>query len=193
MAGTCTFLQKIVHGEAAQPLWEVLYRKCYPEGLVLGGPTGGHRQALCAELSTWRALARSLDPPTLQQMANVVGRSANAHSYYKHLNIGRVWPFHFRISAVAGMRAERRDGRTYYVDYVRGDGTEFHYTWTPTAAYRERFGVLQYGDLGWPRERLPAASLPLPWPDAPDDLERKVCNPASSFSASSGTGTLCEP
>ena len=114
-------MQKIVHGEAAQPLWEVMYRKCYPEGLVLGGPTGGHRQALCAELSTWRALASSLDPPTLQQMANVVGRSANAHSYYKHLNIGRVWPFHFRISAVAGMRAERRDGRTYYVDYFRGD------------------------------------------------------------------------
>jgi len=38
------------------------------------------------------------------------------------------------------------DRRSEYVDYVRGDGTEFHYTWIPTEEYRSKFGFLGGGE-----------------------------------------------
>jgi len=98
---------------------------------------------VCAEIARWARYAHCLELPSVQQAVACVVRSATAHSYYKHLNIGRSACFSFSLSLVAGMR-ETQEG--HYVEYVRGDGTEFHYTWTPTAEYRERFGLLDYED-----------------------------------------------
>merc|ERR1712187_426574 len=51
------------------------------------------------------------------------------------------------MSPTAGMRLES-DG---YVNYIRGDGTEFHYTWTSTEDYRRNFNLFV-----WRREALDA-------------------------------------
>jgi len=61
--------------------------------------------------------------------------------------------FSFHLSHVAGMRRSSDGG---FVDYQRGDGTEFHYTWSTTARYRERYGCLVYTD-GCPGDMLPLA------------------------------------
>ena len=46
------------------------------------------------------------------------------------------------------MRRVRLGEEQYrYEDYVRGDGTEFHYTWTETSKYRELYGYLDWAHL----------------------------------------------
>jgi len=50
------------------------------------------------------------------------------------------------LDPTAGLRhvIPSADNTHSYIPYVRGDGTEFHYTWTPTAEYREHYGHLSY-------------------------------------------------
>mmetsp|Transcript_68644 Transcript_68644/g.205870 ORF Transcript_68644/g.205870 Transcript_68644/m.205870 type:complete len:501 (+) Transcript_68644:32-1534(+) len=147
LAATCTRLRNEV--ARAETLWHDLAQACYPEGeRPADQPAPLGRSELCARLAAWRKYADGIEVPSAQQMVQVISRSANAHSYYKHLNIGRTAPFSFHLSQVAGKRRVRgSDGEAdHYIDYVRGDGTEFHYTWTPTAEYRRKFGMVAYTD-----------------------------------------------
>ena len=139
---------------AAEGQWKRLIQLCYPEDrcrprMAVDRAKGcwdrdvKSRVDLCAKLRRWRRYAATLEAPTLEQMIACVKRSATAHSYYKHLDVSRTAPFSFKLSQVAGMRRTPDDD---FVDYVRGDGTEFHYTWTETKTYREQFGMLEYDD-----------------------------------------------
>mmetsp|Transcript_20523 Transcript_20523/g.69445 ORF Transcript_20523/g.69445 Transcript_20523/m.69445 type:complete len:480 (-) Transcript_20523:237-1676(-) len=168
LAATCRRLRDEV--ARAEMVWHDMSQACYP---VHGGrtsvpmcpnPDDGPKPAplgrseLCARLAAWRKYADGIEAPSAQQMVNVISRSANAHSYYKHLNIGRTAPFSFHLSQVAGKRhvGGDCDGEAeHYVDYVRGDGTEFHYTWTPTAEYRRDFGMVAYMDGASMRPGIP--------------------------------------
>jgi len=75
------------------------------------------------------------EPPTSEQVLQFVARVRSHHSWYKHLPIERGTFFQFAMSPTAGMRF-CPDG---IKEYVRGDGTEFHYTWRATSEYRKRF------------------------------------------------------
>jgi len=75
------------------------------------------------------------EPPTSEQVLRFVARVRSHHSWYKHLPIERGTSFQLAMSPAAGMRFTP-DG---IKEYVRGDGTEFHYTWCPTAEYRKHF------------------------------------------------------
>jgi len=145
---TSSRLGQEVH--AADQLWASLAAACFPEErLSQEVDSTFTRSHLCAIVKRWLAYAAAIEPPTLAQMVQVVHRSSNAHSYYKHLNIGRNTPFSFRLDCTAGMRrvsASQRISDETYTNYVRGDGTEFHYTWTPTVEYRTKFGFLAYDD-----------------------------------------------
>jgi hypothetical protein len=68
-------------------------------------------------------------------------RVAGAHSWYKHLPIARGYcKFAFFLDLTSNMY--RRNGK--WINAVEGDGTRFHYTWTTTSDYRERFGFFDY-------------------------------------------------
>jgi len=140
LAAACRHLQRVV--DALTDRWKTLANECYPGMLsVPRADNDNMRWHLSRKLADWRSVANGIEQPTLQQMVACVERAATAHSYYKHLNLGRSAVFSFSLSRVAGMRP---DGHGGYVEYVRGDGTEFHYTWMETRAYHERFGFLVY-------------------------------------------------
>lgn len=159
LASACRRMRDLV---ARDPeLWDGLIRQgcvigCEKEQDVIDRSKCSPRALVTSALRPWLRYASQLEIPSLQQMVACVERSANAHSYYKHLNISRSACFSFHLSQVAGMR-RTADG---FIAYVRGDGTEFHYTWTPTAEYRKAFGQLVYED-GGPRH---PTSLPQPLP-----------------------------
>eukprot|EP01094_Clydonella_sp_ATCC50884_P006739 TRINITY_DN15942_c0_g1_i1.p1 TRINITY_DN15942_c0_g1~~TRINITY_DN15942_c0_g1_i1.p1 ORF type:complete len:455 (-),score=83.64 TRINITY_DN15942_c0_g1_i1:50-1393(-) len=69
---------------------------------------------------------------------NYAGRVSDAHSWYKHLSMSEVHDFLFFLSPVAGCRFSSK--MKAWVDQCEGDGSRFHYTWTPTANYRQRYG-----------------------------------------------------
>jgi hypothetical protein len=67
-----------------------------------------------------------------------------AHSWYKHLPVREYVPFVFFLNPVVAMNYDAENKK--FIRRVRGDGTEFHYTWMPSDEYRERFGCLDYFD-----------------------------------------------
>jgi len=197
LGATCKQLRADV--DASDAVWRALTAQCYPVPSSRDGtkcqPT---RQALRRRLAGWRRHAATFELPSLKQMVQCVVRSASAHSYYKHLNISRTAPFSFHLSHTACMRAmhrgKGRDAVREWVAYVRGDGTEFHYTWTPTAEYTERYGQLVHVDgcsstvdvkSGVFERQPPAAPLrlvvlePPPPPAEPEEEEAPADAPAA--------------
>lgn len=139
IACTCKRMRGAVDQMGAAP-WDALLKLCYPH-LEEGGDAA--RGVLLHSSCMWRRYCnRDIETPSVEQMLKAVSRAATAHSFYKHLSLERKWWFSFGLSATAGMRYA--GGK--WIDYVRGDGTEFHYTWTPTADYRKNFGMLTYTD-----------------------------------------------
>lgn len=94
----------------------------------------------------YRQLVSDLQRPTEQQTAAFVKFVAGAHSWYKHLpQLAPGSPFIFFLNPDAGKQCiGTQTGETAFVDRVEGDGSEFHYTWMPTATYREKFGDWDY-------------------------------------------------
>eukprot|EP00567_Pseudictyota_dubia_P000182 CAMPEP_0197464912 /NCGR_PEP_ID=MMETSP1175-20131217/64270_1 /TAXON_ID=1003142 /ORGANISM="Triceratium dubium, Strain CCMP147" /LENGTH=465 /DNA_ID=CAMNT_0043000915 /DNA_START=60 /DNA_END=1458 /DNA_ORIENTATION=- len=87
---------------------------------------------------------------------NYTKRVCNSHSWYKHLpTAADASKFEVVLNSVARMRYV--DGK--YIEYQKGDGTEFHYTWTTTKKYREQFGNFEY--LHWSEHRPEKNSLRL--------------------------------
>merc|ERR1719456_1585883 len=161
LAATCKRFHNFGNAATADDLmWKPLHEQCCKAACQ---PPARCKDAVCSAMSEWRRYAAQLALPSLEQMLNMVHRSAGAHSYYKHLNLGRSARFSFHISKVAGMRRNNGHGSTKWIDYVRGDGTEFHYTWTPTKQYRERFGQLVADDdrPNDPRRPAPERSVRL--------------------------------
>ena len=94
-------------------------------------------------LSEYRALAKSLPVPTPLQVRHFAEFVAGAHSWYKHLPLLPAnAPLQFFLDPAAGMQLTRAaDGR---VTAAIRDKQGFHYSWLPTAKYRERFGYLAF-------------------------------------------------
>jgi hypothetical protein len=97
------------------------------------------------DLETYRRDAAGLPRPTELQIHDFVEFVCDAHSWYKHLPfLFPGHPFIFYLNGTAGHDlVVTRDGRRQF--RTRTDDTErFHYTWMTTAAYRIRFGHLDY-------------------------------------------------
>jgi hypothetical protein len=92
-----------------------------------------------------------------------------SHSWYKHLPTrGNAARFGFKCDLRANKRRMMRTDNTdstdddtaplcHYVDFEKGDGTEFHYTWMPTKQYQQLFGnfcYYQIDDKETPVERF---------------------------------------
>lgn len=94
-------------------------------------------------LSGYRALARTLPVPTPQQVREFAEYVAGAHSWYKHLRLLPAnTPFQIFLDPAAGMQLVRAaDGR---VTAVLREAQGFHYSWLPTAEYRQQFGHLAF-------------------------------------------------
>jgi hypothetical protein len=94
-------------------------------------------------LPRYRILVRSLPRPTHLQMQQFAVFVSNAHSWYKHLAyLPPGEPFQFFLDPGAGtQRAISPQGSVNAIPRTeRGE----HYSWLPTAEYRERFGYLAY-------------------------------------------------
>lgn len=113
-------------GPPAQPLLEHL--------ILEGSPM---------QLGEYAELVRELLPPTDGQKTSFARFVSTSHSWYKHLPLGLPGaPFQFFIDPHAGMdRILHEDGRVETA--VRAE-RGFHYSWIPTAQYRERFGYLAF-------------------------------------------------
>ena len=94
-------------------------------------------------LPRYRVLVRSLPRPTLLQMQQFAVFVSNAHSWYKHLTyLPPGEPFQFFLDTGAGtQRAISPQGS---VNAIPRTECGEHYSWLPTAEYRERFGYLAY-------------------------------------------------
>jgi hypothetical protein len=67
--------------------------------------------------------------------------AASAHSWYKHIPLQNAAVFSFVLDLTVGMKRSP-DG---FVEQREGDART-HYSWLPTRAYREAFGLLTYRD-----------------------------------------------
>lgn len=106
-----------------------------------GRPQSATGQTLL--LQEYRALARSLPVPTPLQARQFAEYVAGAHSWYKHLRLLPAGtPIQIFLDPAAGMqRTQSADGS---MAVAPRDEQGFHYSWLPTAAYRERFGYLAF-------------------------------------------------
>ena len=105
---------------------------------------------LCETMRRFRQYGRALAAvehfglsrrASTRQISGFVTYVSGAHSWYKHLPMARDGVFfRFRLDLTARLR-HNEEG---FSPYVRGDGTEFHYTWATTDDYRQRYGCLEY-------------------------------------------------
>jgi hypothetical protein len=96
---------------------------------------------------------------------------AGAHSWYKHTPpFPPGFSFQFFLDPSAGTQRVFRTGGK--VGVVPREKAGFHYSWIPTAEYRERFGYLAY-TLWSPKERAHFFAAP----EAPSDDQPCVFHP----------------
>jgi hypothetical protein len=89
-------------------------------------------------------IVRSLQRPTASQTALFATYVADAHSWYKHLPVHKMVPFHFFIDPHAGMYFARdTKGRTTMRAIEDTEG-HIHYTAQKTDDYLRRFGFWNY-------------------------------------------------
>ena len=112
-------------------------------------------------------LLRDCSRPTAAQIEAFADHVSSAHSWYKHLPLfppGR--PFHFFPDPWAGMdTVVTPEGRVEARE--RGGERGFHYSWIPTADYREQFGCLNYHTTRGSSFFLPEGMIVNPRPPLP--------------------------
>jgi hypothetical protein len=93
-------------------------------------------------------LLQTSERPTAEQIEAFVGFVSTSHSWYKHLGFAPPGlPFHFYACPWAGMDIVLlADSRIGVQERVGTQG--FHYSWMPTADYRQRFSCLNYHTSG---------------------------------------------
>jgi hypothetical protein len=90
-------------------------------------------------LGEYRELLAGVPTPSREQMEGFARFVSTAHSWYKHLPLLPPGiPMTFFLDPGAGtQRIVDRRGRMQQVDRLKSG---FHYSWLPTAEYRDRFG-----------------------------------------------------
>ena len=147
---------EIVH-HLSQPKWiEELWLPAAARVVSAYAEPRGPAKGAVLSIAEYRALARSLWPPTLGQQRDFAVFVAGAHSWYKHLKIlPAKTPLQFFLDPAAGMqRVQTADGT---VSVVPREEHGFHYSWLPTAQYRKRFGYLAFSRDAGSRVALIAA------------------------------------
>ena len=96
-------------------------------------------------MNDYRKVVQGLPRPSAGQVRNFVDYVCQAHSWYKHLPLtlpGILFFFYLDPNAGCDLLLLPR-GRAKYRE--RTESTQrFHYSWQPTAQYRQRFGYLEY-------------------------------------------------
>ncbi len=97
------------------------------------------------DLAAYRHWIRGVSRPTPAQIETFADYVAGARSWYKHLPLTRPGvPVQFYIDPHAGMdRLVLVTGEVRLRERTHETGA-FHYSWMPTAEYRERFGCLVF-------------------------------------------------
>jgi len=136
---------------ASDQLWDALLRRTFPSRLTgAPGPNvpprlrKSPRLTLCTLSSDWGSYVRDLRAaPRLAgvQIAKFVRWAASAHSWYKHIPLQDAAVFSFVLDLTVGMKRTQAG----FVEQHEGDART-HYSWLPTNAYREAFGLLTYRD-----------------------------------------------
>ena len=137
---------------ASDQLWTHLLKRTFPARLTgAPGPNAPPRlrsrsnYATLATLSNdWVHYVRELRQApkvTGVQIAKFVRWAASAHSWYKHIPLQDAAVFSFVLDLTVGMK-RTPDG---FVEQHEGDART-HYSWLPTRAYRDAFGLLTYRD-----------------------------------------------
>lgn len=96
-------------------------------------------------LTDYRRWIGDVSRPTPAQIEAFADYVAGARSWYKHLPLKRPGvPIQFYIDPHAGMdRLVLATGEVRLRERTQESGS-FHYSWMPTAEYRERFGCLAF-------------------------------------------------
>lgn len=136
---------------AGDQLWDPLLRRTFPSRLTgAPGPNApprvrkSPRLTLCSLAANWCQYVRDLRASpqiTGVQIAKFVRWAASAHSWYKHLPLQDAAVFSFVLDLTVGMKRTPEG----FVEQHEGDART-HYSWLPTRAYREAFGLLTYRD-----------------------------------------------
>ena len=136
---------------ATDQLWDALLRRTFP--LRLTGAPGPNvpprlrqnpRLTVCMLSGDWMKYVQELRAAprvTGVQIAKFVRWAASAHSWYKHLPLQDAAVFSFVLDLTVGMKRTTNG----FVEQHEGDART-HYSWLPTRAYREAFGLLTYRD-----------------------------------------------
>ena len=137
------WMVELVH-HLSQPKW--IEESWLPTATRLVAAYGQARpraMAATLRLSEYRALARTLPVPTPLQVRHFAEFVAGAHSWYKHLRLlPASTPLQFFLDPAAGMQLTQDAAGSVTVALLDKQG--FHYSWLPTADYRERFGYLAF-------------------------------------------------
>ena len=95
------------------------------------------------ELATYRRLAGPLPTPSAQQIEAFVDFVAHAHSWYKHMrSVSPTSTLQCFMDPHAGTQRVGHGDGTVSVEWRAERG--FHYSWLPTAQYRQDFGHLAF-------------------------------------------------
>ena len=152
----CSYMRAIYCEEgtfASDQLWKHLLKRTFPVRLTgAPGPNAPPRvprrsnmMTVCALSRDWVEYVRALraEPKlTGVQIAKFVRWAASAHSWYKHLPLQDAAIFSFVLDLTVGMKRTPSG----FIEQYEGDART-HYSWLPTRAYREAFGLLTYRDM----------------------------------------------
>ncbi len=129
-------------------------------------------------LESYRREVRVQPRPTDAQIDDFVDFVAEAHSWYKHLPLfppGQ--PFTFFLNPTAGMEVYSDASGTEHLRERTDQTLRFHYTWMTTAAYRERFGLLDYStEAGTGFLMLSEGNVVAPCKSTVGPIPRPICD-----------------
>ncbi len=150
----CKYMAGLYCEDGTRPtehLWNALLARTFPARHTgAPGPNGPPRLRgtsrvavgiFSAEWTSYRAELLAAPRLTGVQIARFVRWATSAHSWYKHLPLQEAAIFSLVLDLTCAMKRQP-DG---YVEQKEGD-PRTHYSWLPTKAYREAFGLLTYRD-----------------------------------------------
>lgn len=113
------------------------------DAIMLARLAGGDAPEM--DIDAYRLLVSDVAPPTDSQIEAFADYVAAAHSWYKHLPMQPPGvDFYFYIDPNAGMDHLVHASGEVTVRTRTRDNEPFHYSWTTTADYRDRFGCLAF-------------------------------------------------
>jgi hypothetical protein len=126
-------------------------------------------------LGEYRELLAGVAAPSREQLEAFARFVATAHSWYKHLWLlppGHAMTFFLDPGAGGQLIVDRRGWMRQYDRLEHG----FHYSWPPTAVYRDRFGHAAFAQTAGPGREVSLVLMD-GWQLVPSDGEPAIFDP----------------